>query len=103
MVWTPWLLVTGGCVEADGGKSEDSAALDDADTAVDPAWHRDADGDRYGDPADVQHASEAPSGFVDDGSDCDDADPAVFPGASEVCNDRDDDEVPPMTGSGSTA
>jgi hypothetical protein len=25
------------------------------------------------------------------GEDCDDADPAVFPGATEVCNDVDDD------------
>jgi hypothetical protein len=60
--------------------------------AVDPGtWHLDADGDGAGDPATVYTACEAPAGTVEEASDCDDEDPAVRPGAAELCNGRDDD------------
>ena len=36
-------------------------------------------------------ACEAPSGSVSDDSDCDDGDPVVNPGASEVCDGIDND------------
>jgi len=36
-------------------------------------------------------ACEAPSGTVADATDCDDTDPSVNPGATEVCNEVDDD------------
>jgi hypothetical protein len=42
-------------------------------------WHRDADGDGFGDPNDAIEACEAPPGYVEDGNDCDDADPRVNP------------------------
>jgi hypothetical protein len=37
------------------------------------------------------HAATAPAGYLDDYSDCNDADAGVHPGAMEVCNGIDDD------------
>jgi len=54
-------------------------------------WYQDSDGDGYGDPTVSDHSCSAPSGYVADGTDCDDGDSAVSPGAAEVCNSADDD------------
>ncbi len=54
------------------------------------AFYLDADGDGYGNPAAVVYACSAPDGYVVDGTDCNDADPAVHPGVTEVCNGKDD-------------
>ncbi len=63
----------------------------DEDAAADAAsWYLDSDADGYGDAAvSVAQCSE-PSGYTLDATDCDDADGAVNPGASELCNDLDD-------------
>jgi hypothetical protein len=50
----------------------------------------DADGDGFGDDALTVADCEAPDGTVDVGGDCDDADPAINPGAAEVCGDNTD-------------
>jgi hypothetical protein len=54
-------------------------------------WFRDADGDGFGDASMVQIANVAPSGFVENGSDCDDSDNKRFPGANEICDTIDND------------
>ncbi len=55
-------------------------------------WYADADLDGYGDAnAPVQGTSQ-PAGSTTDGTDCDDADPAVNPGASEVPDNGVDDD-----------
>ncbi|MFZ5475439.1 MAG: MopE-related protein [Myxococcota bacterium] len=65
-------------------------ADDDCDGAVDeaavdaPTWYRDADSDTYGDAATTLEDCDAPSGYVADDTDCDDADGSIHPGASEV-------------------
>jgi len=68
---------------------------DDCDEQIDEelllAWYADTDGDGFGDPATLVEACEAPPGHTDDATDCDDADPAVHPDATEVCNELDDD------------
>ena len=80
---------------------------DDCDGVVDPEvdWFADEDGDGWG--AGGGSDCEPPAGSVDRGGDCDDADPAVNPDASEVCNGIDDDcdgEIDGVTeGYGATA
>jgi hypothetical protein len=53
---------------------------------------RDADGDGYGDPATPSSTCDGsiPVGYVTAGGDCDDTNPAIHPGATEVCNGVDD-------------
>ncbi len=68
---------------------------DDADPSVDTytqsVFYQDADGDGYGDPTTFGKWCEQPQGHVDDHTDCDDSDPKVHPGATETCNNIDDD------------
>jgi large repetitive protein len=70
--------------DCDGSTDEDDAA--DAGT-----WYLDGDGDGYGDAGSSTAACSAPSGYVADSSDCDDADAAVNPAASELCDGADND------------
>ena len=69
--------------------------IDDADPEVrletGSEFHRDADGDGYGDPDLTEQACDVPAGHVWDDTDCDDAAWAVNPGATEICNGIDDD------------
>ena len=71
-----------------------------------PQAYLDADGDGFGDPdRPVDGCAGDQTGIVADAGDCDDADPAVHPGASEICDgvgadedcdgriDDDDDDV----------
>jgi len=54
-------------------------------------WFVDADGDGHGDPTVTQVSCTQPGGYVAAGDDCDDADPARYGGAAELCNGIDDD------------
>ncbi len=65
--------------------------VDEDDAADAPTWYADNDGDVYGDPASTITTCYQLSGYVSDDTDCDDTEPEVNPGASEICNDRDDD------------
>lgn len=52
---------------------------------------RDADGDGYGSRMDsIRSVCVPPEGYVQNTSDCDDANPAVNPGAVEICGDEVD-------------
>ena len=68
---------------------------DDADASTDlgsgTEWFVDGDLDGFGDPSTGRWACLSPVDHVDDGSDCDDADPDVNPAAGEACNGEDDD------------
>ena len=73
---------------------------DDCDTLIDSAdpdgpttstWYADDDGDGYGDAGAPTTDCAQPSDHVSDATDCDDAVATVFPGATETCNDTDDD------------
>jgi hypothetical protein len=80
------------------GASESCDTLDnDCDGTVDEAdspdattWYADADADTYGDAAHARIQCYAPSGYVADATDCNDARAATNPGASEYCNSIDD-------------
>ncbi len=62
-----------------------------APSCASPAtFHRDLDGDGFGDPAVSLQACSAPAGYVSDGTDCNDNAAAVHPGAPEYCNGIDD-------------
>jgi hypothetical protein len=61
------------------------------DEGVTDVWHADDDGDSYGDPDAVTDACSAPAGHVATGTDCDDADADVRPGATERCDGIDND------------
>ncbi len=76
------------CDEIDNncdGDIDEEGALNGA------TWYGDGDGDGYGDPASTTESCEAASGYVDDASDCDDDDSAIHPGATEVCDEVDND------------
>ncbi len=69
--------------------------IDDADASLDPTseleFYRDEDSDGYGWEANVTTACEAPSGYVDNADDCNDALDTISPDADEICNGIDDD------------
>ncbi len=64
---------------------------DSLDSSTGSAWYTDADGDGYGDSAATTMACDQPSGTVALDGDCNDADTAYNPGASESdCADPND-------------
>jgi hypothetical protein len=79
----------------DGVDNDCDALVDDDDDSVYSAdlssWYADEDGDGYGDPDPAILACLTPDDHVEDGSDCDDSNDAIHPGADEVCNELDDD------------
>ena len=69
---------------------------DDCDGSADDGltfstWYADADGDNYGNAATTTTACSQPSGYVSNGTDCNDNNGAINPGATENCNGIDDD------------
>ncbi len=75
----------------DGIDNDCDGDVDEPDALGAGTWYLDGDGDGYGDPATAQVACDAPAHHVSDDSDCADTDPAINPGAQEVCNGVDDD------------
>ncbi|HEY5922132.1 MAG TPA: putative metal-binding motif-containing protein [Kofleriaceae bacterium] len=70
-------------------------ALDDADTSVDLAtagtFYRDADNDNYGDATMTKKACAKPAGYAASSNDCNDGAAAINPGATEICDFKDND------------
>ena len=107
--------VTSEACEAPSGMVADSTDCDDADATVHPGapeicgdfddddcdgnkdvgvtgtWYSDADGDGYGHPAQSETTCDPDPTWVEVGGDCGPTDPAVHPGAEELCNNSDDD------------
>lgn len=68
--------------DCDGSVDEDATFTD---------WYRDADNDRFGDPAVSTSACKASSGYVSNDGDCDDTSNKISPADDEICNAVDDD------------
>ena len=63
----------------------------DEDAVDAPTWYADTDGDEFGDAAVSSSGCVAPEHYVADGTDCDDSFGTVNPGATEICDDMDND------------
>ena len=61
----------------------------DIDEGVLLAFYQDGDTDGFGNQSTESLSCSAPAGFVSDSSDCDDANSAVNPGATEICDQLD--------------
>jgi hypothetical protein len=70
---------------------DDNDCDGEVDEGVTTTYYRDADGDRYGSATDSVQDCEEPNGYVDDRTDCNDANDDVHPGATEACDGVDND------------
>ena len=98
-----YLPTDGDCDDADPAVNPDAIEIcdgvdDDCDGTVDgsdatdaPTWYTDADGDGYGDAATGSVQCDPDGTDVSDGSDCDDGDAGVHPGAPDGEDGRDND------------
>ncbi len=75
--------------ETCNGKDDDCDGQIDED--VKKTYYHDADGDKFGNPNETVQACNAPDGYVEDKTDCNDADASIHPNALETCNSKDDD------------
>lgn len=99
------VLESGDCDDFDAAISPAAPEIcndldDDCDTLIDGSdpdvtgtttWHEDADRDGYGSAGSYLEACNRPAGFIEDATDCDDADPAVNPAAAEIPDNAIDD------------
>ncbi len=75
----------------DGVDNDCDGSSDGADATDALTWYEDSDGDGYGTTAALETACDPPAGYALHEGDCDDADPAFHPGASESdCTDPAD-------------
>ncbi len=75
----------------DGVDTDCDGTLDEDDALDANTWYADSDSDGFGDASTSTVTCDQPTGMVEDDTDCDDTDADVNPGATETCNDKDDD------------
>ena len=74
---------------ADAGLDQNCDGDPDLNAVDATVWYADLDGDGFGDASVSVASCTQPMGYVTDGSDCDDGQPGVYPGAAEVCDGVD--------------
>ena len=79
----------------DGIDNDCDGRVDDDDDDVPEealdSWYSDLDGDGFGSSLQGGLACEGPANTVNQGGDCAEDDPTIYPGASEVCDGLDND------------
>lgn len=76
----------------DGVDEDCDGTVDEGAAEGSESWYLDADGDGSGDPlTETQSCTVPGEGWVEEGSDCNDADATVYPGAEERCDGTDQD------------
>ncbi|MBX7109526.1 MAG: T9SS type A sorting domain-containing protein [Chitinophagales bacterium] len=78
-----------GAAETCNGTDDNCDGL--VDEGIQQLFYADTDQDGFGDAGISTLACDAPSGYVANGSDCSDANAAIYPGAPDLCNLIDDD------------
>ncbi|MEC7983936.1 MAG: MopE-related protein, partial [Myxococcota bacterium] len=77
----------------DGKDNNCDSLVDDDDPTLNNTdggtFYADTDTDGFGDPSSAISVCFPPSGFVSDNTDCDDNNPSINPGATEVCDGKD--------------
>ncbi len=95
-----WVIDATDCDDSDStvfpGAEEECNDLDDdcdgdVDEELESTWYADADGDGFGDPAVETFDCDPGEGWVADSADCDDANSAIHPDATETCDALDND------------
>ena len=79
-----------GAIEACNGSDDNCNGSSDEGLSATTTWP-DLDGDGFGDKNGVGQTGCATPKRAANDTDCDDADALAFPGATEVCNQKDDD------------
>ncbi|MFH1466700.1 MAG: MopE-related protein [Pseudomonadota bacterium] len=80
-----------GALEVCNGLDDDCDGTADNGALDAATFYADADADGFGDPSSPTAACAAPSGHVEDDTDCDDTDDGVHPDAVETCDGADED------------
>jgi hypothetical protein len=78
-----------GAAEVCDGKDNNCDGNVDDDQSRWPTWYPDGDEDGFGRNASPQRACTAPTGHVSSNTDCDDTDNRTYPGATETCDNKD--------------